>query len=108
VLTLNEQLSAEARRHAKNMIRRNFFAHEDPARGDLSDRLDSVGINWMRCAENIYRENGMSNPVKDAVNAWMKSDSHRTNILDRLFKEAGVGAALQSNGTVIIVQEFLR
>jgi len=107
-LAINEHLRAEARRHAENMIRRNFFSHEDPERGGLSERLDSVGINWMRCAENIYRENGITNPSQDAVKAWMDSDSHRTNILDGRFKDSGVGAAMQSNGTLIIVQEFLR
>jgi uncharacterized protein YkwD len=90
------------------MIRGNFFSHEDPTRGGLSERLDSVGINWMRCAENIYREKGSINPSQDAVKTWMDSDSHRPNILDKMFTDSGVGAAMQSNGNLFIVQDFLR
>jgi uncharacterized protein YkwD len=107
-LAWNDRLSAEARRHAVNMARYRFFAHEDPRRGDLADRLDSSGIDWNRCAENLYEEKGQwNNLAASAVKAWLGSPGHRRNMLDSTFSEAGVGAAVQKDGTVLIVQNFV-
>jgi len=106
-LAWNENLAAEARRHAGNMARKNFFAHNDPARGDLSVRLDRSGINWSRCAENLYEEKGVSMPAEQAVEAWLRSRNHRRNMLDSKLEETGVGVALRKDGALVIVQEFL-
>jgi len=106
-LSWNERLAAEARRHAGNMAARGFFAHEDPVRGDLADRMDGSGIEWKRCAENLYAENGNANPADEAVKAWLQSPGHRKNMLDSLFSESGVGVAVRRDGTLFIVQEYL-
>jgi uncharacterized protein YkwD len=107
-LSWKEELASEARRHAGNMAARRFFSHEDPKRGDISKRLDTSGINWSRCAENIYREQGLPNPADDAVQAWLRSSGHRKNMLDGGFAETGVGIAAQPDGTIYVVQVFTR
>jgi uncharacterized protein YkwD len=107
-LCWKEDLASEARRHAKNMASRDFFSHEDPKRGEISERLDASGINWNRCAENIYREQGLKNPAEDAVQSWLKSPGHRKNMLDRGLAETGIGAAMQPDGTIYVVQVFTR
>jgi uncharacterized protein YkwD len=106
-LSWNEALAAEARQHAQNMAGNGFFAHEDPVRGDLASRLNQLGIRWHRCAENLYEKSRSSDPAKEAVNAWFDSPNHRRNMMNSVFRYTGVGAALQSDGTLIIVQQYL-
>jgi uncharacterized protein YkwD len=107
-LCWKEELASEARRHAGNMVARRFFSHDDPKRGEISKRLDTSGINWNRCAENIYREQGLDNPAEDAVKEWLQSPGHRRNMLDRGFADTGVGVAVQPDGTIYVVQVFTR
>jgi uncharacterized protein YkwD len=107
-LSWNEEVASEARRHAKNIVERRFFAHEDPKRGELSSRLDASGIDWNRCAENLYQENGFENPAEEAVQSWLKSPSHRKNMLDSGLAETGIGAAVGRDGTIYIVQIFIK
>jgi uncharacterized protein YkwD len=108
VLSWNEDLASEARRHANNMSARSFFAHQDPKRGDIDQRLNLAAIEWNRCAENIYREKGFDDPVGDAVQSWLESPEHRRNMLDSGLAETGVGAFMQRDGTMYIVQIFIK
>jgi len=107
ILLWNDSLAGVARIHAENMAHRRFFSHTDPEKGDLSQRLDKAGIAWLRCSENIYREKGLRDPAADVVKVWLKSPGHRTNMLDLWMVESGVGAAMQADGTWIIVQAYL-
>ena len=106
-LAWNEGLAAEARRHAANMARKSFFAHEDPLRGDLARRLDASRIAWTRCAENLYEIKGPGEPARRAVAAWLRSPIHRRNMLDNGLRETGVGTALRRDGALVIVQELM-
>jgi len=106
-LLWNESLADEARRHAANMAHRQFFSHTDPTRGDLAERLDRAGIAWNRCSENIYKEKGIRDPAADVVTAWMNSPGHRKNLMDLWMVEAGVGVAMQPDGTMLIVQAYI-
>jgi uncharacterized protein YkwD len=49
------------------------------------------GYRWRVYAENISRDDGRPSP--ETTKGWMRSSSHRSNILDRRFDEASVGAA---------------
>jgi uncharacterized protein YkwD len=102
------RLAEEARRHSLSMAERWFFSHADPVRGDLAQRLKEDGIPWSICAENLFEESGYADPVKAAVEGWMKSPGHRRNILDERMTLTGVGAALRGAGDVFVTQEFLR
>lgn len=107
-LKWNEKLAQEARRHARNMAARRFFSHVDPVRGDLIPRLKSGQIQWRDIGENLCEEEGSENPGEDAIQGWMKSPGHRRNILNKVFTQTGVGAAFRGDGTLFIVQEFMR
>ena len=105
-LVWNEQVAAEARRHAARISKGRFFAHEDPQRGDVDERLSVSGIDWRRCAENLY-EGNYADPAKEAVDAWLHSETHQRNIMDSTFSETGVGVARRMNGMIVIVQEYI-
>jgi uncharacterized protein YkwD len=106
-LLWNDRLAAEARRHSRSMAEHWFFSHTDPARGALAARLNEDKIPWRACAENIFQETGYEDPVKAAVDGWMRSPGHRSNILNRLMTETGVGAAFRGS-ELFVTQDFLR
>jgi uncharacterized protein YkwD len=107
-LEWNERLAQEARRHALNMVTRRFFAHRDPLRGDLGERLEASQIRWRDCAENLFYERGQHDPVPMAVRNWLESPGHRKNMLDKVLTETGVGVAVEGSDSVFIVQQFIR
>ncbi len=99
-------IAQEARRHAANIAQGHFFAHEDPLRGDVDVRLEKEGIQWRRCAENLY-EGAYPDPARNAVQSWLLSSGHRRNILDAQFSDTGVGVAQRGDDAIIIVQEYV-
>jgi uncharacterized protein YkwD len=105
-LNWNERLALEARKHARNIAARGFFAHEDPVRGAIDRRLDASGIRWHRCAENIYAGDA-AGLAEEAVTAWRLSPEHCKIMLDSMLSETGVGIAVRKDGTIIVVQEFI-
>lgn len=105
-LSWNEQLASEARRHAANIATGRFFDHEDPMRGNVDRRLDTSGIRWHRCAENIYAGD-IGGLAEEAVTAWQLSPPHCKIMLDSMLSEAGVGVAVKQDGTIIVVHEFI-
>jgi uncharacterized protein YkwD len=107
-LEWKDAIAEEARRHSLNMMERGFFAHSDPVRGPLGARLHAVKIDWLRCGENIFREQGMDDPADAAVEGWMKSLSHRQSLLDPLFTQTGAGIAISPDTEYYVTQEFIR
>jgi uncharacterized protein YkwD len=107
-LAWSDALAAQAREHSVNMMERGFFSHTDPIRGTPAARLRAAGIPWSRCGENIFREYGADEPADDAVERWMKNDSHRQSLLDPLFTHTGVGVAISPDTEYFITQEFIR
>ncbi len=72
------------------MLQNDYFAH-----GDVGKRLNRYGYNWSRYGENIAPDSGSPSPGR-TFDTWMKSSAHRSNILDRQFREVGVGLATGS------------
>jgi len=82
-LTLNREMSQVARRHSLAMARTGVLFHTD----DVGVYLD--GISWHEWGENVGFTPGDVESIQDA---FMKSPSHRTNILNRGFRQVAVGA----------------
>jgi uncharacterized protein YkwD len=107
-LEWNDAVAEQARQHSLHMMERGFFAHSDPVRGPLGARLRAAKIDWSRCGENIFREQGMDDPADAAVEGWMRSSMHRGSLLDPLFTQTGVGIAISPDTEYFITQEFIR
>ena len=86
-LTLNTQLTLASERHSRNMAMQNFFSHTGRDGSSPSDRARATGYS-SNAGENISA--GLQSP-KDVVDEWMNSPGHRANILNRDYKEIGVG-----------------
>ena len=84
-LVWNAALAGTARQHSERMLLAGFFAHQDPERGDLIQRLSAAAIPWKAIAENIFREQGYDDPVSRAIVEWMYSAGHRVNLLGPAF-----------------------
>ena len=85
-----------------------LFAHERPdgrsCFSALSDVNDDLGRGY--AGENIA--SGYNLTPKAVVEAWMKSDGHRKNILSPKFSYLGVGVAFnETTGQTYWAQMFI-
>jgi uncharacterized protein YkwD len=85
-----------ARAHSKDMIRRDYFSHNTKGRGSFEKRLvrfdyGTAGYDYYRVGENIALGSGPAGEPESRMNAWMKSDGHRHNILNDEYREVGIG-----------------
>jgi uncharacterized protein YkwD len=102
-LTVDRRLIVAANRHAAEMARRGYFAHEDTRGERAGDRVQDAGYQWSRYGENIARG---QDSVFEVVNGWMRSPEHRENIMDCGLREVGVGLAFAADRTPYWVQDF--
>jgi uncharacterized protein YkwD len=91
-LRRNSQLDRASRRHAVDMVRRDYFAH-----GDFVRRIRAVdylrGASAWLVAENIAWGSYSYATPRSIVRQWMNSPGHRANILNGRLREVGVGIA---------------
>jgi hypothetical protein len=81
------------------MVAQQFFDHVSPDGATLLDRLTAVGylgssVDTWAAGENIAWGTGDLSTPRSIVQAWMNSPPHRENILDRTFRDIGLGVAV--------------
>jgi uncharacterized protein YkwD len=64
-------------------------------------------IPYNRAAENVAYNQGYSDPVRQAVQGWLKSTGHRQNI-EGSFNLTGIGIAQNAKGEYYFTQVFIR
>jgi uncharacterized protein YkwD len=99
-LRLNGRLSRAAARHASDMVRRRYFSHFSPSGTTFLQRIRQTGYlsrarSWS-AGENIAWGSGGLGTPRAIVRAWMRSPGHKANILNRRFREFGLGIARRS------------
>jgi uncharacterized protein YkwD len=87
-LCVHRKLTKAARAHSASMIKKDYFGH-----GDVGSRLKHYGYNCRACGENIAGGSGKYARPGNIFRRWMKSSGHRANILDKRFREVGIGTA---------------
>lgn len=108
-LTWNDQVAGIARTHSTNMAEKTFFSHRGFDGLMVDDRADAAGLGrWRAIGENIAFNRGYSKPSDFAVECWMKSQSHRENLLNPRWKETGIGIAEADDGAFYFTQVFLQ
>ncbi|WP_242664935.1 CAP domain-containing protein, partial [Geobacillus zalihae] len=80
----------------------HYFSHNSPTYGSPFEMMKKFGISYTAAGENIAK--GQRTP-QEVVNAWMNSEGHRANILNKNFTHIGVG--FEENG-YIWTQQFIR
>jgi len=96
-LKSNRPLARAARKHASDMVERKYFSHTAPGGVSFVDRImrqDYVdpGEGWT-LGENLAWGSYQLGTPKSIVRSWMHSPGHRANILNRRFREIGIGVS---------------
>jgi uncharacterized protein YkwD len=91
----NPRLRRAAARHAANMVGARFFGHTAPGGVTMLDRVRRAGYAsgaraWS-AGENIAWAAGRLATALQIHRIWMRSPGHRANILQRSFREIGIG-----------------
>ena len=107
-LVWDAELTRMARLHSESMARQNFFDHTNPQGENMTMRARACGVcGWSAIAENIAYNSGYDDPAAFAVERWMTSPKHRTNMLRSGFTHSGIGVARAADGRVYFTQVFV-
>jgi uncharacterized protein YkwD len=88
-LRADRHLARAAQRHAADMVRRRYFAHDRPG-WTLPGRLRAAGWSGASAAEAIaYGCGGLATP-QATLAAWLNSPPHRAIVLGR-YRRGGIG-----------------
>jgi len=87
-LQMDWELSRVARTKSQDMAAKNYFSHQSPTYGSPFDMMKQFGINYKTAGENIA--SGQRTPT-EVMAAWMNSQGHRANILNKDYTHLGVG-----------------
>jgi uncharacterized protein YkwD len=85
-------LRRAAGRHARDMARRGYFAHQRPGGPSLMERLHAAGWHGTAAGEAIAWGCGETATAAETVRAWLDSPSHRAILLGG-YERVGVGLA---------------
>ncbi|NSL52708.1 transporter [Bacillus sp. P2(2020)] len=87
-LVFDEELSVVAEEKSRDMAENDYFDHQSPTYGSPFEMMEFFGIKYRTAGENIAA--GYQTP-ENVVKAWMNSPGHRANILNKNFKQIGIG-----------------
>lgn len=107
-------LSAVARGHSADMLKRQYVGHKTPEGKTAAQRLAGYGVYYLACGENIgvvYGRNQPEQAIQEIHHAFIKQpsrlNSHRGNLLNPLWTHVGVGVAYSTSGTLVVTQNFI-
>jgi uncharacterized protein YkwD len=107
VLMRSNVLDESAMMKAKDMVARDYFAHNCPADGTTPwEWFKKAGYNYTFAGENLAMN---FSEAEEAVTAWLASPSHRANIMNANYEEIGVAVIvgkIDGRETTIVVQHF--
>jgi uncharacterized protein YkwD len=107
-LRFEARLNRAAQDYAQRMLRDSFYSHRAPDGSDVLTRIRVSGYEPLAVGENLAQ--GQSS-VEEALDGWFASPEHRENILDRDFRDTGLGFAYGKNENgyqVLWVQVFAK
>ncbi len=92
-LKYRADLATAARRHARDMARKNYFDHDSRSGSSPSQRARAAGYRG-GTGENIAAGYGS---VARTMRAWLNSPGHCANIMSRSYKHLGIGYAYNAS-----------
>jgi uncharacterized protein YkwD len=90
-----EPLTSKARTWAQTLATQGSLGHSD---------LKQLGVGWAAAAENV----GRSTSVESAFAMLAASPTHRANMLNGAYQLTGIGSARGKDGSVYVVQLFIK
>lgn len=107
-LRLNSALTSAAHQKAEDMFKDQYWAHISPDGTEPWDFILGQNYDYIYAGENLAKNFSNS---KDVVEAWMKSTSHKENLLSPNYDEIGfavVNGVIEGYETTLVVQMFGR
>ncbi len=102
-LSVDARITQQARIHSENMASGKVkFSHDG-----FDGRAKNLAIPYQSVAENVAYNMGFNDPVRNAVDGWIKSDGHRKN-MEGQFNLTGIGIAKNAKGEYYFTQLFVR
>jgi uncharacterized protein YkwD len=106
-LSWDEDLSRLARDYSKRMAREGFFDHYDRQGRTVLNRAEQARLKgWSRIGENLFMCDPTDGFSRLAVRGWLRSPTHRDNMLDRDWTATGIGIAEGEDGQIYITEVF--
>ena len=99
-------LDVAAKLKADDMAKNEYFSHYSPTGVSPWYWFDQASYDYLNAGENLAVHFTESDEV---VEAWMKSPSHRANIMSGQYADIGVGTAkgeYKGSPTIFVVQLF--
>jgi uncharacterized protein YkwD len=95
-LCVQPDLTKAARAHSQEMLDKDYATHESYDGETVKHRLASFGYTFDGCSYYAYGENiawgcGSYGSPDSIFDWWMHSPGHRGNILDKRYREVGIG-----------------
>ena len=104
-LAWNDAIAQQARIHSQNMANGKVpFSHDG-----FNQRVQAIAktVPYRGAAENVAYNQGFNDPATKAVQGWIKSQGHRTNI-EGNHNVSGLGVAKNAKGEYYLTQVFIR
>ena len=89
-LRWSSTLSMTANEHSADMATRDYFSHYAPGNISPFTRMRAAGYNYRAAGENIAAGRSLASP-EAVVKAWLNSPGHCRVIMNRKYRELGVG-----------------
>lgn len=105
-LLRNETLDKAAQMKAEDMALHGYFAHKSPDGISPWHWFNEAGYEYAYAGENLAVHFTDSRAV---VDAWLKSPTHRANVMNGTYREIGIGSAkgtYEGHETLFVVQLF--
>lgn len=103
-LEWDDRVASVARNYSRQMARENFFDHYDPEGRTVIER--AAKLRWSKIGENLFMGDEIPNFEAFAVKGWMRSTTHRNNILDREWNATGIGVYKTNDDRIYVTQVF--
>lgn len=105
-LAENSSLSAAAAAKAADMLKNDYFAHTSPDGISPWHWIKQAGYRYKAAGENLAIN---FDTAKEQHSAWMKSATHRANILNGQYREIGVAVVkgkIDGQESIVTVEFF--
>lgn len=93
-LVINSKLNQAAQAKANDMVQRDYWSHNAPDGTTPWSFVDSNGYDYQTAGENLAF--GFMN-AGQIIDGWMNSPEHKANILNREYREIGIGITTSDN-----------
>lgn len=104
-LSLDKRLMSIAREKANDLNDNNYLEHKSLKLGTPKEMIKNNGILFYSIGgENIARGEV---DVDAIINAWLDSEGHKYNIMEKNYTKTGVGVVRGKNGVIYCAQIFI-